>query len=169
MNNNTSIINITTQINDIPYFISNITISTNVWFSGCHGLCSGCHNKELHIQKEGLSSDLVKNELYKRKNISEWCLLIGGEPLFNDINIYYSSKVIEYSKKIGYKIFLYTGYDYKYVKEVLNNNIMKKIDYIKTGKYIESLKKEKFDNEYFYASINQKIIDKNGNIIYEYE
>ena len=164
----TSILKVTTEFNDIPSFISDTTLSTNIWFSGCNLNCKGCHNEFLQIQHKGMFLDDIKNEMEKRSKTIEWLVLTGGDPLYNQYNIYYTKQLIEYGKSLGFNIFLYTGQEYNSISGLLKKNIMDNIDYIKVGCYNVKFDKSKYDKDYFFATINQKIVNGQGKVIYSY-
>ena len=162
----TPIVKITTEFNDIPSFLADSTLSCNVWFSGCDLFCEGCQNKYLQIQHKGMFLDDIKKELLKRVKTIDWLVLMGGEPLYDQFNVYYTKKLVEYGSNIGYKLFLYTGREYSVVRDLLNKETLDKIDYVKVGCYNKKFDKSKYDKDYFFATINQKIVNGQGKIIY---
>ena len=164
----TSIVKVTTEFNDVPDFISESTLSTDIWFSGCSLNCKGCQNEYLQTQRKGLYFDDIKNEIKKRSKTVDWLVLTGGDPLYDHFNIYYTQQIIKYSKSIGYNIFLYSGHSYDAINKLLDKEIIKNIDYIKVGCYNEKFDRNKFDKKYFFATVNQKIVNNQGEIIYSF-
>lgn len=162
----TNIVSITTETNDIPEIIQGSKLSTNLWFSGCGHNCKGCHNQELQNRQSGLSLSDIYQELKNRRQLTDWVVLTGGDPLFskNVVDLY---KIIKIAYQFNYKIFVYTGYTYKEIEFFINCYKSNRyyIDYIKCGKYIKELK----NNDYIFASTNQELYDAEGNCIYYYD
>lgn len=162
----TNIVNITTETNDIPIFLSpKSTMSVNLWFSGCDIGCKGCHNTALQIPREGLELEYVYSMLEKRKELFDWVVFIGGDPLYES-NRNMCEKIAMKCKELGYKIFLYTGHMTSMASELISLDL---VDYIKCGCYDKKYDKKMYDKNYIYATINQKIIDSNGERVYYYD
>lgn len=127
-----------------------------VWFAGCTHGCKGCQNKVLWDKNNGeyFSAgelyDLIVRET--RKTNIRVVTLLGGEPLQQDIKEL--RLLCQLLNRNGFKIWLYTGYDFSEVSE----SILRYIDYIKCGKYIEELKVEGS----FPITTNQKVYSKAG-------
>lgn len=109
-------------------------IRTVIYLQGCNFHCVGCHNpqtwdmdKGYIIPVEELFEKICRNSMYKRITIS------GGEPLLQ-INAVY--QLISLLKAAGFDIALYTGFDINDVPVY----ILKMLNYVKCGKYIESLR-----------------------------
>jgi organic radical activating enzyme len=158
----TNIVHITTETNDVPKMLSDTTISTTLWFSGCHGECKNCQNKNLQTPYPGLTTEKLCIELSKRRMLCDWVVLCGGEPMMN-YNLAAVKEVVEIASTMDYKMFLYTGYEYEDIKEVVE--CMDIVEYIKCGKYDETLE----NSDYLLASTNQYIVDKTGQKIYFFE
>lgn len=152
----TNIVKIQTTFNDI-----NLPAEI-VWFSGCNngkGKCSGCHNESLKIERRGLSLQQINKILCERRQLTEWVVYLGGEPL-DHINVLKS--VSEISNKYNYKQIIFTGYNYDEIQPH-EDNYLKYINYIKIGRYIENMNSK----DYHFVSTNQSIFKVSNGIISE--
>ena len=77
----TNIIKVNIEVGDVPSFLDGSNMSTNVWFSGCDIGCEGCHNSELKISRQKLELQTVKQMLKERREMTNWAVFMGGEPL----------------------------------------------------------------------------------------
>ena len=109
-------------------------IRTVIYLQGCNIHCVGCHNpqtwdmdKGYLIPVEELFDKICRDSMYKRITIS------GGEPLNQKDAVY---KLMSLLKTAGFDVALYTGFDLNDVPAY----ILKTLNYIKCGKYIESLR-----------------------------
>lgn len=109
-------------------------IRTVIYLQGCYFHCVGCHNpqtwdmnKGYMIPIEELFDKICRYSIYKRITIS------GGEPLIQKDAVY---KLTSLLNTAGFDIALYTGFDFNDVPTY----ILKTLNYIKCGKYIESLR-----------------------------
>lgn len=128
-----------------------------LWVSGCSHHCDGCHNPETWNKESGIVFE--QNDWYKiareleRPYISG-ITYSGGDPLFpaNRSIITSMAKTIRqlYPNKTQW---LYTGYDFN---EVKNLEIMKYIDVLVDGEYIDSKRDTSLP---FRGSANQRLID----------
>lgn len=136
------------------------TKSLDIYTSGCKGPhCSGCHNPESWNFNQGdlcneLIIDKIKNYINDYNGLINNIMIFGGEPLDNNTNevINFLSEL----KMLNKKIWLFTRYDL----DKIPSKIINKCDYIKTGRYIPSLKTD--DNIQYgikLATSNQNIID----------
>lgn len=132
-------------------------IRVSLFVSGCSHYCKGCFNKELWNYNAGqvMSTDTIIeiNKLCSRDYISGLSLL-GGEPLDPKncrdlVLLCYSFK----RKCPNKTIWCYTGYEWEQVKHLY---IMKYIDFLVDGKFVEELKDPRLK---FRGSSNQRIID----------
>ena len=138
--------------NDVNNSIDGTTIS--VWVQGCPHRCKGCHNPETwdfdsekvfctlnnekeynNFLKENISEKINLNNI--KRNVS----ILGGEPLATQ-NEYFTFKLIHYVRKRfpGHKIYLWTGYSMKQIKEKYKNypyllNELYYVDYIITDRF----------------------------------
>lgn len=142
-------------------------IGVALFTQGCHFHCKNCFNKSTwdfdggkEFTKETCSKfmKLVNRPFIKRVSI------LGGEPLAKE-NV---DDVCNVLKQIKNKtIWVYTGYTFETVK---NYDIMKYIDYLVDGQYVDELRDLRLK---FKGSSNQRIIDvqkslkENKVILYE--
>lgn len=106
-------------------------ISLALSISGCPLRCKGCHSTETYKSDFGteLTEDELNRLLKKHKHIS--CVLFyGGEWDFQTL-----TKMTEIVNKKGLKRALFTGYGISF----FNREMLNKFDFIKVGKYDESL------------------------------
>lgn len=128
-----------------------------LWVSGCEHKCFNCQNHITWNENDGLIFDkIAKNELYENleKDYIKGITFSGGDPLHKS-NIF---EITNISKEIKQKfikkdIWLYTGYTWE---EIYNLEIIKYLDVIVDGKYVDSLKDE---NLHWCGSSNQRVID----------
>jgi len=141
-----------------------ITINT----VGCEHKCFNCSNpvlqnpdyegtednkaivfeaKYVHHLTANIKTNLPR---YNTNNVS----IVGGDPLHPN-NIQAVKKLLEQLKLLNINTIVYTGYCIDYCKE---NNI-KDFTFLKTGRYIDSLKmmSEKTDEYFQLASANQEL------------
>lgn len=133
-------------------------LRTVLWVSGCKLNCTNCQNPETHPIDSGiLFDDNAEKELFESLD-TDWCsglTLSGGHPL-DDRNY---DKVLDIVQKFRNKynntktIWLYTGFTWEYIKTL---SIMRYIDVLVDGRYIEELKDEKL---HWRGSSNQRVID----------
>lgn len=142
-----------------------------LWCQGCSLNCHGCQNKCTHAAADGRvftkkEEDLIINEL-KRSQISR-LTLSGGHPL----EPYNIEACLELCKRVraevpDTQIWCYTGWLWEDVKDF---EIMKYIDVLVDGPYVESMRDISLA---WRGSLNQMVIDvqasiKNNNItLYE--
>ena len=128
-------------------------IGVALFTQGCHFHCKNCFNKSTwdfaggkEFTKETCDKfmKLVNRPFIKRVSI------LGGEPLAKE-NV---DDVCSVLKQIKDKqIWVYTGYTFETVK---NYDIMKYIDYLVDGQYVDELRDLKLK---FRGSSNQRIVD----------
>lgn len=121
-------------------------ISLALSISGCQLKCKSCHSNETWDKNFGevLDEESIDNLLKRFKYVT--CVLFYG----GEWNILKLINIIDYIKSVRpeLKICLYTGYELNFFKE----EFIKRLDFIKTGKYIEEL--GGLDN----SNTNQKFI-----------
>ena len=142
-------------------------IGVALFVQGCHFHCKNCFNKSTwdfdggkEVTKETCSKfmKLVNRPFIKRVSI------LGGEPLAKE-NVYDICNILKQIK--NKTIWVYTGYTFETVK---NYDIMKYIDYLVDGQYVDELRDLRLK---FRGSSNQRIIDvqkslkENKVILYE--
>ena len=125
------------RINSVRYNNSVVDgpgIRTVLFMQGCDLHCKGCQNRSTWDIEKGKEIDIndLVNELNK-KVFNKKITISGGEPLMQ------TEALIELVNKLndlGFDIALYTGHQ----KEDVPNNIVEKVNYLKTGNFIEELK-----------------------------
>lgn len=152
----TGVFTITTELNDINH------LATTLWFSGCKIRCGGCQNKELLEFSDGLSFETIEKELRERRKLTDWLVYLGGNPIDSIDSLI---KISTLAKELGYKQFLYTGYEIEQIKEIVGEKTLKQlaslIDYMKVGKYDTNYSREKecgeIGRQYFFETVNQSV------------
>lgn len=148
-------------------------IGVSIFVSGCPIRCDGCHNKNLWDFNSGkeftLSTQRDISKLIEPEYITRFSVL-GGEPLVpnNYFTISCMIQSIKYQKPT-ITIWLYTGYTYENLKEKAYestslNNILKTVDYLVDGPFIQE---EKDITLAFRGSRNQRILRNLGNGVYQ--
>lgn len=135
-------------------------LRTVLWVAGCSHDCHNCQNPFSHDCHAGIQfDDNAKQELFRDLN-EDWCSGItfsGGDPLFEKNR----QTIIDLCKEIKDKfptktIWLYTGYTFNEIVDSISMiNILKYIDVIIDGEFIESLKDP---NLRWRGSSNQNVI-----------
>ena len=143
-------------------------VRVSLFVSGCPHHCKGCFNSELWKYSAGQDfthesiSEIIN--LCSKPYISGLSLL-GGEPLVKN-NLSAVELVSVFFKRYlpNKTIWCYTGYIWEEVKHM---NILKYIDVLVDGQFVEELKDPRLK---FRGSSNQRIIDvpaslKSGNVV----
>lgn len=129
--------------------------------SGCDNNCNNCQNTNLQTFKE-FSKTKIINNIYKLcdRIKTKKIVLSGGDPIYKT-NIGFTNELLMIFNK--FDICIYTGYDVEYVKKVLSSGFK----FLKCGKFDESkfIGSKKTDEYIQFASSNQKLYDKNFNLI----
>ena len=132
-----------------------------LFVSGCPHNCPGCHNKIAQdynygqeFNKEEIINRICENSILKGITIS------GGEPLCKE-NIAEVADFIQDVKKVRpeFNVWCYSGYTMEQLQarnDEITNKLLKEIDVLVDGRFIESQKKQ---NLKFRGSANQRIID----------
>lgn len=134
-------------------------IRTTIFFQGCNVKCKGCHNEKIQNIEYGKEYEVKKlcEEILEYNLPVKKITISGGEPLMQKAAL---EEFIREMYEKDFEIALYTSYNL----EDIPNNIIKKLKYLKVGKYIENLKLQ----GKFYGSSNQKFYSlKKGEIINE--
>lgn len=131
---------------------------------GCPIKCKGCQNPQTWDPAGGKEfTPEVLDEIEQgilANGLKRTLCIMGGEPLCQD-NIFLTTIVItEMVKRIpDLKIWIWTGYDYDYVKSNASNpkiqHILETVNGLVTGPYVESLRDITLPMR---GSKNQKII-----------
>ncbi len=128
-----------------------------LWVSGCEHKCYNCHNKITWDINNGLIfDDNAKNEIFNQleKDYIKGITFSGGDPLHKQNR----TEVFNITKEIKAKfpkkdIWLYTGYTWEEINDL---DIIKYIDVLVDGKYIEELSNQELE---WRGSSNQRVID----------
>lgn len=131
-------------------------LRVTLFVSGCNHHCKGCHNPQTWDPNSGIEFDgATKQELFAElnKDYISGVTFSGGDPLFPSNREVILSLCKEIKTLYPNKnIWLYTGYRYEQVKHL---EILKYIDVLVDGKYVEKLRSV---NLPWVGSSNQKVI-----------
>lgn len=135
-------------------------LRNTIFVSGCLHHCKGCQNPQTWDFNYGYEfTEEKQNEFIKAckdNPILDGITISGGDP------IYSTEELIPFLKKYkkenpSHTIWLYTGFRYSDIKD---NEILKLIDVVVDGEYIEELKDITLA---FRGSSNQRIINIKNN------
>lgn len=127
-----------------------------IFVSGCLHKCKGCHNPQTWDFNYGyeFTQEVQNNfiERCKENPMLNGITISGGDPIYN------SKELIPFLKKYKkenptHTIWLYTGFKWE---EIEDNEILKLIDILVDGEYIEKYKDVTLA---FRGSSNQRIIN----------
>lgn len=132
--------------NDVVNTKSGFTVS--LFIQGCDIHCPGCHNPQTWDFNGGIqkSEKEIIDEIIKAINangIKRDFSILGGEPLAPGENTLHTAHIVQ-SVRAAYpdiKIYLWSGYTYEQIrsrKECHLINILKSIDVLIEGPYVES-------------------------------
>ena len=131
-----------------------------LFVSGCPHNCPGCHNKIAQDYNYGEEFDEQKIiARIKENSILNGITISGGEPLCKE-NIATVNKFIENVKKERPEldVWCYSGYTFEQLQErndEVTNEILKKIDVLVDGRFVESRKNPEIK---FRGSDNQRLL-----------
>lgn len=127
-------------------------LRTSIYLAGCRHHCPGCHNPDSWDENGGV--EMTLNELLAVIKEEDFDVtLTGGDPLLHPESTTVLAAAI---KKLGYNIWLYTGYTIEEIESSpLLRNAIKDIDTIVEGRYDESLRDPDL---LFRGSSNQRIL-----------
>ena len=141
-------------------------ISVSIYFTSCDFNCKNCFNKEFQDYNYGFDfTKEIKDNIFRYidNNIDyiDNLAILGGEPLhINNIDSVINLCEEFKLKFPDKKIWLWTGYKFE---DIPNKNIIKVVDYIIDGLFVENLK----DRDLKYRGSNNQRIFKNGELILE--
>ena len=133
-------------------------VRVSIFMQGCTFNCKNCFNPETHDFNGGkeLTDEVIEHilELAKKEYI-EGLSILGGEPL-HPKNINVSTKLAKKFKETYPKktIWVWTGFNYE--NNLKDKEILKYIDYLVDGQFIEEQKNPKLK---YAGSSNQRVID----------
>ena len=106
-------------------------ISLALSISGCNLNCKGCHSSETFDPKFGEELSLSKlAQMIDHQKYITCVLFYGGEWLIEELEVF-----IDYVKSRKLKVCLFTGRNLEY----FSVEFLSKLDFIKVGRYRESL------------------------------
>ena len=128
-----------------------------LWVAGCSHCCKGCQNPITWDPDGGLPfDDAAKQEIFDLldKSYISGITFSGGDPLYCSNRLDVRSLIEEIKEKYPNKtIWLYTGYKWE---EIWHYPMMKNIDVLVDGEYVEELRDTKL---LWKGSSNQRVID----------
>lgn len=148
------------NITNIDYGMSDNSYS--IFVSGCSGepKCEGCFNPEnwdFNVGRNWITyTDKIKKDLTEFKVLIKRIIIVGGEPLDQDILML--RQMLTFLKQFKIPIFLFTRYSLNEVPTIIKEYC----DFIKCGAYIPSLTCDSnIQQGIKLATSNQKIYEKN--------
>ena len=147
------------KITNIDYGMSDNSYS--IFVSGCSGepKCKGCFNPEnwsFDIGENWLTYiSRIKKDLTDFKTLINKIIIVGGEPLDQDIVML--KQMLQFLKQFDIPIFLFTRYELEDVPELIKEYC----NFIKCGAYIPELScEDNIQQGIKLATSNQKIYEK---------
>lgn len=139
-------------------------IRNTLFISGCLHHCHGCHNPQTWDFDYGYEFTKEKQKEFIKKckdnPLLDGITISGGDPIYSSKELIPFLK--EYKKENPtHTIWLYTGFKYEDIK---NNEILKLIDILVDGEYIEEFRDITLA---FRGSSNQRIIRLEKGIAYD--
>lgn len=130
-----------------------------IFTQGCKHHCKNCHNPQTWDMRGGTQMSIDElvdtiEEAFKENILMDGVTLTGGDPLYQPDATFSLCKKL---KDLGINIWLYTGFTYEEItKDEKLMSIMKYIDVLVDGPFIESLKSLELE---YRGSSNQRILD----------
>ena len=133
-------------------------VRVSIFMQGCTFNCKNCFNPETHDFNGGQElTDKVIDHILElaQKEYIEGLSILGGEPLHPN-NIDASTKLAKKFKETQPEktIWVWTGFNYE--NNLKDKEILKYIDYLVDGQFIEEQKNPKLK---YAGSSNQRVID----------
>ena len=109
-----------------------------IWVQGCSIHCKGCWNREMWSfeTKYEYSIDELVTKI-RNTNTIEGVTILGGEP-FDQYNE--CLQLVAQINKLDLSIILYTGYEIEELEETRKTDILKHVDILISGRFIENLR-----------------------------
>lgn len=130
-----------------------------VWTAGCCHNCKNCHNPETHDPNVGspINADHINQILAQLGDDNvDGITITGGDPMMPYNHVDLLSLVKQCKTKFPNKsIWIWSGYTWEVLKD---NDIMKYVDVLIDGKFVEELKPKR-KNLRYRGSLNQRVID----------
>lgn len=130
-----------------------------IFTQGCKHHCKNCHNPQTWDMRGGTQMSIDElvdtiEEAFKENILMDGVTLTGGDPLYQPDATFSLCKKL---KDLDINIWLYTGFTYEEItKDEKLMSIMKYIDVLVDGPFIESLKSLELE---YRGSSNQRILD----------
>ena len=131
-----------------------------LFLSGCNHKCRGCHNLPMQDFKYGdkVNIDEIIQRIKNNVPIIRGVTFSGGEPLEQAENL---AKLASMIKKENLNIWCYTGYEFEYIMDNMDNingwkSLIQNIDVLVDGAFQQDKIKS---NLKYKGSSNQRIID----------
>lgn len=138
-------------------------VSVSLWMQGCPHKCPGCHNPETWDENGGIEISLedLEEQIFKAisaNGIQRNFSVLGGEPFSNE-NIHYITTIIKDVKEKFPNIIIcvWTGYTFEEIQNWNAEQLLKNIDYLIEGRYIQELRDITLK---WRGSSNQRILKK---------
>lgn len=134
--------------------VDGIGLRYTIFTQGCPHVCPGCHNPKTHNIYGGYSVDTseIINQI-KKNPLLDGITLSGGEPFLQPIAC---RELAEAAKNAGLNVWAYTGYIYEYLKTPEQLDLLRYIDVLVDGPFIQDQKSLELR---FRGSKNQRLID----------
>lgn len=140
-------------------------VRVSLFVSGCRNHCKGCFNPETWDFNYGNAfGEKELDELLEAldKDYISGLTILGGDP-FEPENIR-AVYIISLAVKTTFpnkSVWVYTGYTFEYLKDVYSEYLMRHIDVLVDGRFVEELKDITLK---FRGSKNQRIIDMQASL-----
>lgn len=122
-----------------------------IFTQGCPHHCKGCHNPESHDFNGGTeydTADIVR--MFAENPLIKGITLSGGEPFCQQEAC---MELAREAHRLNLNVWCYTGYEFH---AVIGSPLLREIDVLVDGEYVESLKSLSLR---FRGSYNQRLID----------
>ena len=130
-------------------------IRTTIFVSGCTHSCKSCFNKEYQSFQYGNDYNKdVEDEIISYVKSTNKLSVLGGEPMQQSLELANLLKRVK--EETDANIWMWTGYVFDKLKTEIQKEILKHVDVLVDGPFIESKKDLTLK---FRGSSNQRIID----------